>query len=355
MFPPIGLSLFSFGYLGGFARREHERSAPVLSVEQLMSLARAHGLRGIELPLTHCFPGLPETSLAQLKERLMATGLFLSIDAEVVEEEGLTAIVSAASQFGASCVRAKLSKTLGGNRYLTGIDAETWFAHALQRLKRVAPLARDHGIVIAIENHQDVTSRELVSLIEEVGDDVLGVNLDTGSTLATCEDPVGFTAVVAPYVRNVHLKDYRLVRGPQGFRLVRCALGDGVVDFRGILRLLQERAPAGVRASIELGAVVAREVHWLNPAYWRAYPERTIAELVPFLQMLSVRLEDDGVSWQTPWEHEETYERLERTELDECFRSVEFLRSVGAPIRHGLLQPLTSLAQLASGEAVGVH
>ena len=356
MFPPIGLSLFSFGYLGGFARREHERVSPgpVLSVEQLISLTRVHGLRGIELPLARCFPGLPEDSLAQLKERVTAAGLFLSIDAEVVDEDWLPETLTVASKFGESFIRAKLSKTLGGNRYLTGLDHETWFAQTLQRLKHVAPLARDHGMIIAIENHQDVTSAELLRLIGEVGDDVLGVNLDTGSTLATCEDPVEFASAVAPYIRNVHLKDYRLVCGPQGFRLVRCALGCGVVDVAKIFAILRERAPVGVRASIELGAVVAREVHWLTPTYWCAFPPRTVTALTSFLQLLLARLEEDGMSWRTPWERGASADQCEGIELDEVFRSVAFLQSLGAPIRHGLPRALTSLAELASVETVAV-
>lgn len=351
---PIGLSLFSFGYLGGFARRAEEQRRAILSVEQLIALAKRHGLSGIELPLDRCYPGLPAASLARLKKHVADAGLFLSIDAEVVDDDSLPTMLESAGRFGESFVRVKLSKTLGGSRYLSHADPDGWFAHTRQRLTRVAPMARDRGMTLAIENHQDVTSHELLRLIDAVGEDVLGVNLDTGSALATCEDPVAFAEAVAPAVRNVHLKDYRLVRSADGVRLVRCALGAGVVDFTGIFRAL-ERASAGVRASIELGAVVAREVHWLKPEYWRAYPPRDVRELVPFLRLVAARLEPelDG-AWQTPWEQKRDHAVLERVELEELFRSVEFLISLGAPLTHGLGGPLGSLAEL-SGEPAGVR
>ncbi len=329
---PIGLSLFSFGYLGGFARRAQEQDRAVLSVDQLIGLARRHDLSGIELPLERCYPGLPASSLARLQRQVTDAGLFLSIDAEVVDDGSLPATLEAAARFGERFVRVKLSKTLGGNRYLSHADPEAWFDETLRRLQCVAPIARDRGVVLAIENHQDVTSHELLRLIEAVGDDALGVNLDTGSVLATCEDPVAFAQAVAPWVRNLHLKDYRLVRGPDGFRLVRCALGEGVVDFAEIVRVMA-RARPDVRASIELGAVVAREVHWLKFDYWRAYPPREVGELVPFLRLLSAHLEPDGDgAWQTSWERGMDHEALERVEFEELSRSVDFLRSMPAEV-----------------------
>ncbi|MBI3315919.1 MAG: sugar phosphate isomerase/epimerase [Candidatus Omnitrophica bacterium] len=321
----------------------------------MINLARAHGLSGIEVPLAHCVPGLSKTALTQLKKNTDKAGLFLSVDAEVAGDSTFSETLAAASHYGESFVRVKLSKTLGGNRYLTCADPRESFTQTLHRLKQIAPLARNAGIKIAIENHQDVTSEELIRLIQEVGQDVLGVNFDTGSALATCEDPVEFASAIAPYLLNLHLKDYRLASGPQGFRLVRCSLGHGVVDFQAIFKVAREHALSGTRASIELGAVVAREVHWLNPAYWRAYPERTAGKLVPFLRLLLDRLEADESAWQTPWEREETHEQLERTELKELFESVEFLRSLGASIGEGVPKALTTLSELGSPETLGAH
>jgi sugar phosphate isomerase/epimerase len=342
--PSIGLSLFSFGYLGGFARRPHEKLKPVLSVEQLLRLAKLHGLNGIELPLNHCYPGLPAEKIGRLKERAAEERLFLSIDAETVDDPALQATIETAARLGQSFLRIKLSKVLGGNRYLSHADPESWFNDFLPKLKRAAAVAREHGVVLAVENHQDITSKELLRFIESIGDDGLGVNLDTGSVLATCEDPVEFAKAVAPVVRNIHLKDYRLVKGPHGFRLVRCALGAGVVDFAGIFKAI--RHAGSLRASIELGAVAAREVHWLKSEYWQAYPARAVQTLVPFIRLLSEKLEPDS-DWQTAWEKEETPAVLERVELEEIFRSVEFLKnSLGAPLKMNLTGPLKSLAEL---------
>ena len=65
-------------------------------------------------------------------------------------------------------------------------------AHARATLVREAPRAADAGLVLAIEDHQDFGSEELVTMAEEAGENV-GVVLDTGNPFAVGEDPVAFT------------------------------------------------------------------------------------------------------------------------------------------------------------------
>ena len=55
---------------------------------------------------------------------------------------------------------------------------------------------------------------------------------DTGNTFPVAEAPLDFVRRVAPHVRHVHLKDYRVQFTDEGYRLVRCAIGDGAVPFR---------------------------------------------------------------------------------------------------------------------------
>ena len=66
----------------------------------------------------------------------------------------------------------------------------------------------------------------------KLGGASVGIVFDTGNTFPVGEAPLDFTRVIAPYVRHVHLKDYRVQFTDEGFRLVRCAIGDGAVPFR---------------------------------------------------------------------------------------------------------------------------
>ena len=131
-------------------------------------------------------------------------------------------------------------------------------------LARIAPAAADHGITVAIENHQDFGSAELVAFCEEAGDNV-GITFDTGNAFPVAESPLSFARTAAPRIRHVHLKDYRVQFTDEGYRLVRCAIGDGAVPFREIFDLLLADGRS-LTASLEPGALEARHVRLFTPA-----------------------------------------------------------------------------------------
>ncbi len=56
------------------------------------------------------------------------------------------------------------------------------------------------------------------------------------NTFPVAESPLDFTRAIAPYVRHCHVKDYRAVIEPDGFRLVRVVLDvplPAVVELTG--------------------------------------------------------------------------------------------------------------------------
>ena len=66
---------------------------------------------------------------------------------------------------------------------------------------------------------------------------------EQNNPLALLEDPLDSAIAFGPLVKCVHLKDYQVVARADGFALIGCALGEGVVDLRGILDVLAQRAP----------------------------------------------------------------------------------------------------------------
>ena len=117
-------------------------------------------------------------------------------------------------------------------------------------LKTLAPIARDLGIHINLETHEEITSFELVRLIEAVGPDVTGVVFDTANVLQRVEHPVWAARRIANYVRQTHIKDAVVSHADGGlvFQLRPC--GDGVVDFRQLLPIIAAANPS-VNLSIE--------------------------------------------------------------------------------------------------------
>jgi 3-oxoisoapionate decarboxylase len=193
-----------------------------------------------------------------------------------------------------------LTTVLAGDRALLGDEWPGLVVKVRDRLIQHARQAIELGVVLAIEDHQDFGSQELLNLCEETGPGV-GICLDTGNPLAVGEEPLTFARRVASRVCHVHLKDYQVQWADEGYRLIRCAIGDGVIPFAGILEALREYQPE-LTASLEPGALEARHVRLFRPEWWRGYPPRQAAELGPCLAVVQrCRLPDDA-DWRTPWE-----------------------------------------------------
>ena len=168
-------------------------------------------------------------------------------------------------------------------------------AHAHDTLRRETNRVGDAGLVLAIEDHQDVGSEELVDLVEQLGPHA-GICLDTGNPFSVGEDPVAFTRRAAHRIRHVHLKDYVAQFTDEGYRLVRCAVGDGAVPFEEIAAVLEEQGTP-LAASIEPGALESRHIRLFTPDWWNGYPARDARELGTMLGRLRARrlADDDGL------------------------------------------------------------
>lgn len=326
---------------------------------ELMDMAVEHGLVGVEFPPDDCLPDLSPASLERARVRAEENGLFVVADGGQVEGEMLRRLIPAAAGLGASTLRVVMSGVLGGDRRpLSG----RWNAHLAgcrDILREALPLAEEHGVTIAVENHSDATSHDMRWLCEELDSAYIGITLDVGNVLAVCEEPFGYTERLLPYLRHVHLKDYTIHPSDEGYRIARCSLGRGVVDYPGLLSLIdgyrgrpsqpgsdgaqnrqaqydqsgqadQSSPVAGITKTIELGAIYARHVRMLMDDYWAEYPDRDIRDMLPFLRLYWSQVRPAGEDWRTPREKDESTEALKAYETREFEESVAYLKEIGA-------------------------
>jgi 3-oxoisoapionate decarboxylase len=293
--------------------------------EGLIDLAARYDLSIAEAPLR---ADLSSEEAARLRGRAEAVGVRLVPDSGRAVEAPLEALIPLAAALGSRSLRLTLSGILEGDRRAMGQAGwEELCAASARRLREVRPLAEAHGVALAIENHQDADSDDLLRLCDTVGGDHVGVTLDTGNPLAVGEGPVEFAERIAPVLKNVHLKDYRMHRTASGYRLVRCALGDGVVDFPALFRLFAAAAP-NATCSIELGATQARHIRVFEDSFWEHYSPRPISHFLPALRLMQSQALPESEEWRTP--HERDAPDAERCayERDEFERSVAYLRTL---------------------------
>ncbi len=134
-----------------------------------------------------------------------------------------------------------------------GIGLVTWHAGVLpegrddpERVKLLARVAEitahfaEQGVAVGLETGQE-TARSLLDVLEELAHPALGVNFDPANMILYDRgDPIEALALLAPFVRQVHVKDARRtqVRGTWGEEV---RVGSGDVDWTAFFGVLRER------------------------------------------------------------------------------------------------------------------
>jgi 3-oxoisoapionate decarboxylase len=284
-------------------------------LEGFLEIADEIGARVVEL---HA-PWLDGLDLAALARRLDGRIPIVSCGRD---PGGDGAALECAVALGAPVVRMALTGVLQGDRH--AVDWPRLVDGVRARLARIAPRAAAAGVSVAVENHQDFTSADLMELCLAAGDAV-GITLDTGNSFPVGEAPLDFARTVAPRVRHVHLKDYRVQFTDEGYRLVRCAIGDGAVPFSELVDILGR----DLTASLEPGALAARHIRLFTPEWWRGYPPVDARRLAATLRAAQVNRLEAGEDHRTPWERGVTGDELVRYERDMMRKSAANVRALG--------------------------
>ena len=290
----------------------------------LIDLAAQHRLSGVEMPL-NLLPDRSPSMLERLRTTLGEHDLGLVVDTGIVQTETLAPLLPLAAAAGTRTVRAMLSSTLEGARG----DLLAWQERldAIGRsIAELLPALEAHDLLLALENHQDASSDDLLALCEN-GAGRVGVTFDVVNALAVGEEPFAFARKLGGHIRNVHLKDYKIYPTPSGYRLVRCALGEGVIDWPAMFALLREIAPSATQ-HIELAALYGRHIRLFEREWWNGFPPRDVREVVPALQLMAGHAQPADAAWQTPWEREQPGDVVARWEHEQFEASVSYLRSI---------------------------
>ena len=119
-------------------------------------------------------------------------------------------------------------------------------------LRPILETCEENEVMLGIEPHGILTTKaEYLGRILDMGDPRwLKVNFDTGNAFLAGNDPVEMLESVANRVVHVHAKDIpgeqaEAERGKVTSTPLGVAVGEGVIDFEGIVRVLRENNFAG--------------------------------------------------------------------------------------------------------------
>ena len=142
--------------------------------------------------------------------------------------------------------------------------------------------AVDANVKIAVENHAgDMHSTELVRLIEAAGTDYVGANLDMGNALWTLEDPLDSLETLGRYALTTSMRDSAVWTSENGARVAWTAMGEGHIDLKTYFARFRELCP-GVPVHIETISGFNREFAYLQPEFWKGWPDMPARSLARF-------------------------------------------------------------------------
>lgn len=237
---------------------------------QVLADTASLGLDGLLVrTLYELSPTLDEGLLAEVAATAAGLGLTLELGvgkvnpymtAELLEVRrlgagsyvaGMERMIAAAARIGCHELwtatgnfHAELPGLHKNDRYRRDAPWPEQLAATERLLRRLAPALREHGSHLNLETHEEITSPEVVRLVEAVGPDVLGITFDSANVYVHGETAEAAAARVAPYTRACHLRDVAIVPGPETLDRYLLPCGDGVIDWPLVVDILLAANPA---------------------------------------------------------------------------------------------------------------
>lgn len=179
------------------------------------------------------------------------------------------------------CDGADFAKKLGVNNVVTHMGFipenpnDPIFDGFCNAARKVAEHLKANGQYLLFETGQE-TPVTMMRAFEKIGTDNLGVNLDTANLILYGKaNPVDALDVFGKYVMNLHAKDGKY---PTNGHDLGCetAIGEGKVDFKGVLKKLHE---LGYKGYVTIEREISGEQQNIDIRNAREYLSNIINEL----------------------------------------------------------------------------
>jgi sugar phosphate isomerase/epimerase len=245
----LGLHTYSF-YIHGIGQAWADFKLPwprQMSTFELFDKAVRLGLDGL-----HLDDGVLETLdgsyLKDVKAAAKEHGLYLEYNFSmdmggmgIGIQHDLDEAIATAENLGADIVKVSMDlkrpRPVSGSRFHPEVMAQ--MKSFASQLKASAAKADAAGIRIAVENHCDSFSEEILWLLDRVNSPVVGACIDTVNALMVMEDPMQAIENLAPRAFTNHFRDDRIEFQRYGFKLTGAAVGEGDIDMKRAYEIIK--------------------------------------------------------------------------------------------------------------------
>jgi sugar phosphate isomerase/epimerase len=164
-------------------------------------------------------------------------------------EEGLSIAHRIGADIAKIGMNLKRPRPVAASRFHPKVRQQ--LENVVDKVGRAIPLVEKTGVRLAIENHTDAFSEEVLWVLDQIDHPLVGACVDTVNALHVTEDPITAVENLAPRAFTNHFRDNKVIIEPWGMRLTGAALGEGDLDMKRAYDLLRENTNIQ-RINIEL-------------------------------------------------------------------------------------------------------
>lgn len=296
----------------------------LVTPEDMLDFAYRHELDGLSLHLLdgehNSLSRMTAERLAAFADKARALELDVHVEISSTLPEDVDQAVAVARAIGSRNIRVYSRYEGHLSRVMDLIEED---------LRRLAQLADEHELNFDFEQHEELKSIEIATLLRRVGHPRLNALFDFGNMINACEQPLPALASLAPFIRQVHLKGVRVVPEQNGFGHYGVLQG-GADDQLPGARMLLELLLLGETAPQVVAFILEQENHYIAPAF-----RQTSEDADPFIPYREMS--------ETPLPPGYSLERMLADEHRWANNQVRYVR--------GLLAELRLLAELTLDDA----
>ena len=245
----ITLNTYSFALRMGLLNNKEKK----WTFENFLTFCKKKKLKSIEFPIDY-FSKIEKKNFEYYFNLLKNYNIDPVIALENFEIQYIKKLINNSKKYDLKIIRIKMSNNFGGNRYKQKnfYILKKKFINKLQKIKNII---KKTNIKIAIENHQDLSSHDLIKIIKDLRCKNIGLTWDIGNSLATCETPDQFFENTKNNIFSAHCKNYKIILSDNGFFLKRSKINEGSINIKKYIKFFKKNK---INISLELAAHVNR-------------------------------------------------------------------------------------------------
>lgn len=192
-----------------------------------------------------------------LRRLLEDLGIKLHLEISSTDKPEVETVIDCARALGAVNIRFYARHQGPLSKVIEVVHAD--LAYACERANQL-------DLYFDYEQHEDLRAAEIAGILERIGDPRMNALFDYSNSLNAYEDPLEALHILAPFIRQVHVKGARKTIEPNGWGQIGVPQGSAEDELPGA-RMLHDLLMLGEDAPQVIAFALEQEVDYYAPAF----------------------------------------------------------------------------------------